>query len=172
MMNEKRDLDNYIVQLVESMRESAQNLPGPHVKSEFDEKSLPEELKMFTYAERYIRGKAKPLAVITSIDTQAIPPGNKMTNAQTIFLYDEMTRLLSAFGFYADFPEGLPVEQKYSLLRQSWDDKFLYTGDDITCFEFCDYEPSRCPFPESFCRCKDLDDFDGFDDFDNGESIF
>ena len=170
-MNEKRDFDNYIVQLVENMRESAQNLPDPNVMSEFDEESLPEELKMFAYAERFIRGKAKPLAVITSIDTKAFPPGNRMTNAQITFLFDEMTRLLSAFGFYADFPEGLPVEQKYSLLRQSWNNEFVYTGDDMTFFEFCDYEPGRCPFPESFCRCKDFDDFDDFEDFDSSDTV-
>lgn len=42
-----RDLDTYIVQLVEDMRESAQNLPDPNAMSEFDEESLSEELKMF-----------------------------------------------------------------------------------------------------------------------------
>lgn len=171
-MNEKRDFDSYIVQLAESMRESARNLPDPNEMSEFDEESLPEELKMFAYVERYLRGKAKPIATITGIDTQGIPPVSKMSDAQITFLYDEMTRLLSAYGFYADFPKGLPTELKYRLLRKTWDSKFVYTGDDMTFFEFCDYEPDRCPYPESFCRCKDLDDFDDFEDFDGDESVF
>lgn len=171
-MKTERDFDNYIIQLTEDMRESARNLPDPNVMSEFDEESLPEELKMFAYVERYLRGKAKPIAIITGIDTQAFPPISKMTDVQTAFLYDEMSRLLSVYGFFADFPKGLPTKLKYSLLRKTWDSKFVYTGEDMTFFEFCDYEPARCPYPESFCRCKNLDNFDDFEDFDADETIF
>lgn len=42
----------------------------------------------------------------------------------------------------------------------------VYTGDGMSYFEFCDYEPERCPFPEEFCGCKDFD-FDD-DDLDMG----
>lgn len=171
-MNNKRDFDTYLIQLVERMRESAENLPDPNEMSEFDEESLPEELKMFADVERFLRGKAKRIAVITGIETCSFPPRTKMTDAQTTFLYDEMSRLLSDYGFYADFPSGLPVEQKYKLLRQKWDDKFVYTGDGMTCFEFCDYEPDRCPYPETFCHCKGLDDYDDFEDFDDDSNVF
>ena len=102
-MNKGRDLDRYIVQLIEDMRESAVHLPDPNEMSEFDEESLPEELKMFADVERFLQGKAKRLEVITGIDTQAFPPISKLNNAQTTILYDEMTRLLNAYGFYADF---------------------------------------------------------------------
>lgn len=160
-MDKKRDFNNYIVQLVEKMRESAQNLPDPNEVSEFDEESLPEELKMFADVERFLHGKAKRIAVITGIDTAAFPPLCKMTDAQTVFLFDEMIRLLIAYCFYPDFPKGLPVEIKYNLLRSKWDEEVVYTGDGMTSFEFCDYEPERCPYPEEFCSCKDFEDFDG-----------
>lgn len=162
-MSESR-IDTYLVQLTEQMRESAQNLPDPNVMSEFDEESLPEEFKPFAYAERYIRGKAKKISTITSIPSESFPPADRLTtDAQISFLYDEMKRLLNAFCFFADFPEGLPDEIKYRLLRKKWDDKVVYTGAGMTCFEFCDYEPKRCPFPEEFCSCKDYD----FDDDDS-----
>ncbi|HKL14960.1 MAG TPA: hypothetical protein VJ915_04960 [Balneolaceae bacterium] len=171
-MSKKRDFNAYIVQLVEHMRESAENLPDPNVISEFDEESLPEELKMFADVERFLQGKPKRIAVITGIDTQAFPPVSKLNDAHTTILYDEMTRLLNEYGFYADFPAGLPAENKYVLLRTKWNDKLVYTGNGMTCIEFCDYEPVRCPYPEKFCQCKDLDDFDNFDDFDGDDSIF
>lgn len=171
-MGKKRNLNNYIVQLVEQMRESAQNLPDPNEMSEFDEDSLPEEFKMFAYAERFLQGKAKPISVITGIDTAAFPPLNKLTDAQSVFLCDEMTRLLNAYCFYADFPQGLSVEIRYKLLRTKWDEKIVYTGEGMTCFEFCDYEPDQCPYPKDFCHCKDLDDFDDFGNFDGDETIF
>lgn len=163
----ERGLNDYIVQLAERMRESANNLPDPNKMSEFDEQSLPEELKMFADVERFLHGKAKPISVITSIETQEFPQVNRMTDAQVTFLYAELTQLLNAFGFFADFPQELPIDIKYKLLRQKWDDEFVYSGSGMTHIEFCDYEPTRCPYPEKYCWCKDLDDFDDYDDSDD-----
>ena len=154
----ERGLNAYVVQLAERMRESAENLPDPNEVTEFDEDSLPEEFKMFADVERFLHGKAKPISAITSIETEAIPRISKLTDAQITFLYAEMTQLLNAFGFYCDFPKDLPVEQKYILVRRKWDDNVVYSGSGMTHFEFCDYEPARCPYPEKYCRCKDLDD--------------
>ena len=171
-MGKRKDLsDAWIIELVEKLRYSAQNLPDPKVMSEFDEESLPEELKPFADVERYLRGKAKPVSVITGIETENFPPAEKLTETQTEFLFSEMMRTLHAYCFDADFPKGLPVELKYKLLRDKWNEKAVYTGEGFTCFEFCDYEPSRCPFPEEFCGCKDFDfdddiDMDDFDDPD------
>lgn len=92
-----------------------------------------------------------------------------LPEVQISFLYSEMKRLLNAYCFYADFPKGLPVEFKYRLLREKWDEEVVYTGEGMNYCEFCDYEPSRCPFPEGFCGCRDFDftddiDMDDFDD--------
>jgi len=156
-MKEKNDMDQYVLQLAEQMRESAQNLPDPNVVTEFDEESLPKELKPFADVERFLQGKAKPIAVITGIDTNAFPPPEKLSDAQISFLYGEMTLLLQAYCFYADFPKGLPDSIRYSLLRKEWDEEVVYMGDGFSGLEFCDYEPSRCPFPEEFCSCKDFE---------------
>ena len=155
-MKEKNEMDRTILQLVEQMRESAQNLPDPNVVSEFDEESLTDELKPFADVERYLYGKAKKLAVITGIDTNAFPSPEKLTEVQISFVYSEMKNLLNAFSFYADFPTGLPEEIRYRLLLKKWDDEVVYTGNGMSYFEFCDYEPSRCPFPDEFCGCKEF----------------
>lgn len=65
-MNKERDLDAYIEQLLEDMRESAVHLPDPNEMSEFDEESLPEELKVFADVERFLQGKAKRIELLTS----------------------------------------------------------------------------------------------------------
>jgi hypothetical protein len=153
-MRRQSGMDTYLAQLAEQMREAARNLPDPNVVSEFDEESLPEELKPFADVERYLHGKAKKLAVITGIDTYTLPPAEKLTEVQISFLYSEMKHLLNAYCFYADFPKGLPEVIKYRLLREKWNEEVVYTGEGMTVFEFCDYEPDRCPFPEEFCGCK------------------
>ena len=157
-MNKDKEMDRYVLQLAEQMRESAQNLPDPNMISEFDEENLPEELKPFADVERYLHGKAKKIAVITGIDTNAFPPSEKLTDVQISFLYSEMKQLLNAYSFYADLPKGLPVSIKYRLLREKWEEEVVYTGDGMTCFEFCDHEPERFPFPGEFCGCRDFGD--------------
>ena len=149
-------MDHYILQLVEQMRESAQNLPDPNLISEFDEEALPDELKAFADVERFLHGKAKKISFITRIPAEALPAPEKLNATQITFLYDELKRLLQAYCFYADFPIGLPATIKYRLLREKWEDEVVYTGEGMNYFEFCDYETSRCPFPKEFCGCKEL----------------
>jgi hypothetical protein len=36
------------------------------------------------------------------------------------------------------------------LLREKWNKEVVYTGEGMNYFELCDYEPSRCPFPDKF----------------------
>ena len=149
--------DSKIVELVERLRFSAENLPDPNEVSEFDEENLPEELKPFADVERFLHGKAKKIAVITGIETSAFPTPEKLTDVQVSFLLSEMMHLLNAYCFYADFPKGLPESIKYRLLREQWNEKVVYTGEGMNYFEFCDYEPSRCPFPDKFCGCKEYE---------------
>lgn len=149
-------MDTYIIQLAEQIRNSAKNLPDPNIMSEFDEESLPEELRMFADVERYLNGTAKKISVITGIETEAFPPAEKLKETQIEFLADEIIRLLNAYCFYADFPKGLPADVKYRLLREKWEEKAVYTGEGMTHFEFCEYETEKCPFPESFCGCKEF----------------
>lgn len=168
------NLDNYVIQLAEQLRSSAQDLPDPNAVSEFDEESLPEELKMFADVERFLHGKAKKLSFIVGIKQESFPPVNRLNEHQITLLYDEMKRLLAAYCFYPDFPEGLPTEEKYKVLRDEWNMELVYTGEGESHLEFCSYEPDECPFPEKYCWCRDIEveDMDTFDDMDEDDLPF
>ena len=154
MKTEKSSLDNYIVQLTESLREAAKNPPDPNVITEFDGDNLPEELKMFADVERYMHGKPKKLSFITGIETERFPPPNSLTEAQLTLLVSEINYLLAAYNFHADFPEGLPDFWKYKMLINQWEEEVIYMGGTgFVHFEFCYYEPTDCPFPEKYCTC-------------------
>lgn len=147
-------MDRYLVQLAEDLRHSARNLPNPSALAEFDEDILPEEVKPFAEVERFLHGKANPIAVITGIETERFPPPEKLTESQISFLFSETTQTLRAYHFEADFPKGLPVIIKYRLLREKWGEEAVYIGAGTFYFEFCNYEPSQCPYPDEFCGCK------------------
>jgi hypothetical protein len=149
-------MDNYLIQLVNDMRKAAKNVPDPQTLIDEADLDLPKEFEMFADVELYLHGPLQKISEITGIDTAALPSGKKLTGSQMSFLYDEMKRLLNAYCFYPDFPEGLSVEIKYRLLRKEWENKHVLTATGHTGIEFCSYLPEECPFPEEFCSCKDF----------------
>ncbi|CAN5454861.1 hypothetical protein BH23BAC3_BH23BAC3_24330 [soil metagenome] len=154
-MNNLKELDNHIVQLVEAMRESVETLVNPDNRSEFDSDSLPEKLKFFADIEKYHQGTAKPIGDITGIQPCMFPSLKKMNDAQAAFLTDEMVRLLKAYRIYPDFPAKLPDHIKYILLCGIWDEKVVFIKDGEIQLVFCGYLPDECPFPDNYCRCRE-----------------
>lgn len=165
-MKTPNNLDKYIIQLIEQLRTSAQNLPDPKVITGFDENELPEELKMFADVERFLHGESKPLSYIVSIDKGLLPDVNLLSEEQLLLLYDEIEKMLIAFSFFLDFPENLPIKEKYRVLRDQWDKEVVYIGSGHNYLEFCHYFPEECPFPEGYCSCKDFDFDIDIDDSD------
>ncbi len=163
-------MDRYIQQLAEDFREAAKNVPtSDEVRKRFNIE-IPEELEDFAYVELYLRMPPQKLSNILGIEKITLPPPEKLSEEQILFLYEEMIRLLNAYNFYTDFPEGLSVEFRYRLLYEHWDRKHVFTGEGNVHIEFCVYAPDDCLYPEEFCRCKDFEVDDDWD-FDDDESL-
>jgi hypothetical protein len=164
-MNERRDFDTYVVKLAEDLRDSAIIFSASGKMSELDNNGLPKKLKPLEKTECHSRVKRRSISVITGVQTNALPPAKNLTNDQVTYLYDGMALLLSARSFCVNLPPKLPVKQKYSLLRDKWDDKYEFPADTRIYLEFCDCDPASCPFPHKCCSCKDFNGFvDYFDD--------
>lgn len=147
-------MEQYILQLVEDFREAAKKAPGQDELLDIAGIDLPDELKDFADVELYLNGPRQKLSVILGIEKAALPPPEKLSDSQTIFLCDEMIRLLNAYHFFADFPRGLPVAIKYRLLLEKWESEQVLIGTGESHLEFCHYEPEECPFPGEYCECK------------------
>lgn len=169
-MSKMRDIDSYIIELTKCMRESADNITALKKKTVIDRDNYPESLKLFANRNLLLRGKTNPISVITGVKTSDFPQADELTEDHVLHLLNEMSRLLKAYSFRADYPQQLPVKQKYDLLKKKWDEKHEYSGDTIVYLECCDCDPTSCPFLPKFCRCKD---FNGFVDFfDDSTFIF
>ena len=149
-------MDRYFEQLAEDFREASEQVPTmDEVRKRFNIE-IPEDLEMFAYCEIYLRTPSQKLSTILGIEKTNLPPPERLSPKQCAFLSDEMIRLLNAYHFYTDFPDGLPVEATYRLLYEEWDHPHVFTGEGTMHIEFCDYEPARCPFPKEFCRCREF----------------
>ena len=147
-------MDQYIDQLIEDMHAAAREVAPPGELWDTVDMEDEGEVEDMAFAEEYIYGTPQPLSSIVGIEIHKFPPLHRLTDAQATKLYGEMERLLKAYHFVPDFPEGLPDTLKYQLLRECWDDDQVAIGAGEVHMEFCEYEPETCPFPEQYCECK------------------
>lgn len=154
MMNDLKELENHIIELVVMMRESAKQFSNHDEISQSEDKSRFDKIKLLSDGKKFHRDTAKPIGDITGIDADMLPPLKNMNDAQATFLTDEMLRLLKAFRIYPDFPKKLPDHVKYLFLCEIWKERVVHISDSEVHLVFCNYMPFECPFPDNYCRCN------------------
>jgi hypothetical protein len=97
----------------------------------------------------------KTMHNIFGIDPIIFPPVEKLSNGQAELLADEILELWQHFNIEASYPDNFPKHRLYPLLVNKFREPFLYFPMGITGIEFCDYDPSKCPFGNEYCMCKD-----------------
>ena len=147
-------MDRYIQQLVEDLREAAGKVPEPGPMWDNVDMNNPAEVDDIAYVEQYFEGPREKLSSIVGIESVKLPPLERLTESQVAHLCSELTALLLAYHFVPDFPDGLPDNLCYKLLREHWDDEHVFVGAGESHIEFCEYVVEECPFPDEFCDCR------------------
>ncbi len=165
-----------LLKLVRRVRLAEQNPPDAGEVSGIKTEDLPEESKGFESVERFIGGNEQSLEKLTGISSRSLPNPDSLDETHTDFLYTELLRLLRSYGYEPDFPNGLPVMFKYREIRKIWSDPHPYLGPGTGVFymEFCEYEPEKCPFPKTYCACRNFEDLDedNLPDDDDLDDVF
>ena len=79
----------------------------------------------------------KPLAEITRVPKEHIPPEEGLTNEQLSILLPKLEDLLIAWHFVPDYPDAVPMRLKYSLLRELWDQEYIFMAEGNIHLDFC-----------------------------------
>lgn len=138
------------------MRESARSVPEEDL-SVFFEKA--EDDDNLPFSEAFQHGPRRKLSEIVGIPSIVFPPENRLTDTQMEILAGEMERLLKAYYFYPEFPNGVPGRIRYRNLVKIWDDEHVFLINGETYLEFCDYDESHCPFP-GYCKiCSQIEKY-------------
>ena len=147
-------MDRYIEQLIGDIKESTMRLPP---RPEFD---LPEEMEVLRGVIEWENAESKPMQEWFGISQDNFPDESKLNNKQIDLLVKEILDLWKAYNFYPDFPKGLPNRIAYKILVNYLTEPVAWISEGESYIEFCNYEPSDCPFPIEFCRCKVSEDLD------------
>jgi len=142
-------MQNYLIQLITDLHKSAEKVPQSRIpEGEFD----PE------YMMELEESGEKPMSHWFGLEKEQFPPSERLSEEQLEMMATEFEKLWKAYSFYPDFPDGLPAKRRYELMRDYLEHPTQHwPGGWEHHFEFCDYDPSHCPFGDEFCRCREYD---------------
>lgn len=152
-------MDRYIHQLIGDLKEAIELLSDSEIlfiNDEFENEEEDDELSL-AFIEHNLLANQTELGKIVGMDQVLLPPVEKLSKPQAATLFPYIENLLSGYGFELDFPNGVPQELKYELVRQAWTEKFGAVNAGVQMIEFCDYDSDYCPFGSELCQCKEFE---------------
>ncbi len=149
-------MKKYVDQLIEAIREAGWRMKPPH--EIWDSVDLDSELELedMAYVEKFVYGEELPMAEITGIDPDELPPPEKLSLKQQALLAGELEKLLRIKNFVPDFPDKLPDHLRYPHLRELWKDAYVEVSFGENHIEFCDFSEDHCPFPGYCDTCEEI----------------
>ncbi len=157
-------MDHYIELLIEDLHAITGERP---LHEENTEERVHDDETFFRHienVEKYLHGNTKPIASITGITWEQLPPPEKLSKKQQAQLSVELEKFLRYFHFELDFPHRYPNDMRYPFIKNFWKEEHVPLSFGSTHIEFCDYDKENCPF-DSYCTIcdeivSDIDDFD------------
>lgn len=151
-------MKRYIEQLIADIHQASWNLKPPH-KLWMESGANPTdevELEDMSFIEEYIEGEQLPIAEITGIAQEQLPPPEKLNKQQQTLLAEKLEKLLEVFHFKLDFPESFPANLRYPFIWDFWSESHVPLSFGENHIEFCDYEEEHCPFPGYCNTCQEV----------------
>lgn len=157
-------MQRYIQQLLEDIRLATWNMKPPRDLWEYADPDDEVQLEDMSYVEKYLYGDEEKISTITGIDSNLLPPPEKLSVEHQAILAAELENLLQLFHFYLDFPQNYADHLRYPFIRNFWNEKHVALSFGESHIEFCDYEEDNCPFPGYCTTCKEVAEQMKFDE--------
>jgi len=139
-------MQRYVEQLVGDMRNAASKAPKV---------TLPDDRTNPEYLESLENSPAITMSKLFGLSKEIFPPSDKLSSENINQLAAEFHALWKAYSIEPIFPDKLPEKRQYELFVEQLKEKFQYWSGWTHTWEFCCYDPSKCPFGSEYCWCKD-----------------
>ena len=147
------EMQRYVDQLLEDI-EKLMKEKAPYETHQYTEAEVE---MMEEFEDTMIHGDGIHLAEYCKIEMEHLPPMDELSSAQVQLLYDGLIRLLNYYNFFPEYHDIIPVEIRYEALRDFWETIFLPEIDIERHYDFCDFEPMACPFPNHCNGCEEFE---------------
>ncbi len=149
-------MQRYVQQLIEDIHKARTIVKPPSAVWDNADTENECDMEDMVYVEQFIYGAKEPMHEITGIETELLPPPNKLNKEEKEKLTIELEALLEHHNFVPDFPIKFPLADRYQFLLEIWDDLFVEVSFGIIHIEFCTYDEEFCPFPGYCNTCKEI----------------
>ncbi len=142
-------LTRYVHQLIEDLEAAKSRVP------EVPKCLYEEPVEGLWHIAEWENAPGKPLSEWFGISKDVFPPVSQLAPDEIKKLAFAMSNLWVTFSFIPVLPINLPAEHVYQVLYDNWDREAQYLSDSRTWLEFCDYDPTNCPFPIEYCELRE-----------------
>ncbi|MBN2662935.1 MAG: hypothetical protein JXR68_04735 [Bacteroidales bacterium] len=141
-------MQRYIEQIIQDLQDAKNNVP-PDPELEKTESYEEFAEKMFAIET----APSQPMKKLFGVNYEKLPPPEKLTNEQMQQLIDAIEDTFSEFNIGIDFKDEIPIKLKYEVLRDEFEDDFLYMHGFHTTIDFCDGWCPECKIAD-YCDIK------------------
>ena len=125
-------MQRYIEQLIGDFKEAKKRVPpNPELETIESQKEFNEKMFAIETAPDI------PAKELFGIAYEEIPPPEKLTDEQIQQLMEAMTDMLTAFNFYIELPEKVPLKLQYKLIRDIFAEEIHYMPGFTHHYDFC-----------------------------------
>lgn len=151
-------MQNYVNELIQDIRKASWNIRPPRDIWEGVDPDYEVELEDLSFAEKYYYGEIEPISLITGIDAILLPSPEKLSDDQMAQLSEELEKLLRNYSFVLEFPDKFPLDLRYPIIREFWNEDHVALSFGVNNIEFCDFNEEECPFPGYCNTCKEIEE--------------
>lgn len=146
------NIQRYIEQVIEDIDHLLEK--DPPYKNTNPPLDFLEEMELFE--DSILNNRGMPVVKYSSISKNQLPPAESLSLKQLRDLKEKILDLLQHCNLILEYPEQLPDDSVYHVIRENWETFILPESDFYIHHEFCDYDFEACPFP-GFCNhCEEL----------------
>ena len=182
-------MKKYLTVLLSDIAEAKNN--RPHIRPIADDEIMPFELEDFWEANLDAENekeaaqpaveppKARNIREIMGLQREQFPSADYWSEDEAAQLVVALNDLLKHYNLVAAYPNDLPPLMVYSTLVGALERyaPIMPFGDWY--MEFCNYDPTKCPFGEAYCDCLKIqsadlektEEEDFYDKMDNPRNI-
>ncbi len=91
---------------------------------------------------------------ILGLEAIQFPPADRLNRNQLRKICEAFEQTMQSYNISFDFPKRLPWKIRYQLLVSKLEESVMICDDGFVTVEFCEYDPSVCPFGSRYCTCK------------------
>ncbi|MBC7774547.1 MAG: hypothetical protein H7246_03845 [Phycisphaerae bacterium] len=91
---------------------------------------------------------------ILGLEAIQFPPVERLNRNQLRKICEAFEQTMQTYNVSFDMPKRLPWKMRYQLLVSKLEDSVIICDEGFVTVEFCEYDPSECPFGSRYCTCK------------------